>query len=224
MRDGILSDRGIWQAVRNQRRYESLRARSCLSWNNGGLSFVGRLHMAWLKRQPRIHIDNFSPVYTEDGGSLGPNSYDLKLSEKLKIYEFGCLSDTGPNRDSPFLDMRKATNTKEIVIPPDGMVLKPGTLYLGCTVEHTETYNLVAYIDGRSSCGRLGLFTHITAGAADRAFQGRFTLELAVIHPLKVYANTRICQIRFHTIGAGRDYAGRYQHAPTGPVASLLHT
>ena len=38
-----------------------------------------------------------------------------------------------------------------MVIPESGLVLEPNRLYLGRTVERTETHNLVPMIEGRSS-------------------------------------------------------------------------
>jgi dCTP deaminase len=87
-----------------------------------------------------------------DEGRLNPNSYNLSLHDELLVYE------------EVVLDMRKSNRTERIRIPDDGLVLTPNQLYLGRTVERTETHNLVPMIEGRSSIGRLGLFVHVTAG------------------------------------------------------------
>ena len=70
------------------------------------------------------------------------------------------------------LDMRKANRVRRIGIPREGLVLQPNQLYLGRTVERTETHNFVPMIEGRSSIGRLGLFVHVTAGFGDVGFCG----------------------------------------------------
>ena len=54
------------------------------------------------------------------------------------------------------------TGTK-IIIPEEGLLLESNKLYLGRTVEYTETHNLIPMLEGRSSVGRLGLFVHVTA-------------------------------------------------------------
>nr|WP_319586223.1 hypothetical protein [uncultured Desulfobulbus sp.] len=75
---------------------------------------------------------------------LNPNSYNLRLHEKLLVYE------------DAVLDMKKDHATEVIIIPEDGLILETGKLYLGRTVEYTETHNYVPMLEGRSSIGRLG--------------------------------------------------------------------
>jgi dCTP deaminase len=118
--------------------------------------------------------------------------------------------------------MAKDNPTKELIIPPEGIVLEPGHLYLGATVEHTETYNLVPFIEGRSSVARLGLSIHLTAGFGESNFQGTWTLEMTVVYPLRVYAGVELCQIGYSPlVGESTDYKGKYQ-GQTGPKASQL--
>ena len=93
-------------------------------------------------------------------------------------------------------------------------MLTPNQLYLGRTVERTETHNLVPMIEGRSSVGRLGLFVHVTAGFGDVGFSGYWTLEMFAVQPVKIYPGVPICQIFFHQItGDITEYASeKYQH------------
>ena len=123
-----------------------------------------------------------------NSNQLNPNSYNLTLHNELLTYS------------SPNLDMKKNHETETILIPQDGLLLKPGKLYLGRTKEHTKTNNLVPMLEGRSSIGRLGMFVHITAGFGDVGFEGFWTLEIFVVQPLKIYPNVEICQIYFHKI------------------------
>lgn len=119
---------------------------------------------------------------------LNPNSYNLRLYHEMLVYE-----DT-------ILDMKKENKAKSIVIPPDGLVLEPQRLYLGRTLEYTETHNYVPMLEGRSSVGRLGLFIHVTAGFGDAGFRGYWTLEMFCINPIRIYAGVAICQIYYHMI------------------------
>jgi dCTP deaminase len=143
-----------------------------------------------------IGIDPF------DEGRLNPNSYNLTLHRELMVYE------------EVVLDMQKANRVRRILIPDDGLVLAPNQLYLGRTVERTETHNLVPMIEGRSSIGRLGLFVHVTAGFGDVGFCGFWTLEMFAVQPVKIYPNVPICQIFYHEIsGAITEYCSdKYQH------------
>ena len=147
-----------------------------------------------------------------DERALNPNSYNLKLHNELMVY------------DEKILDMRVANKTKLITIPKDGLVLEPGVLYLGRTVEYTETDRLVPMLEGRSSVGRLGLFIHVCAGFGDVGFKGYWTLEIHCIQPIRVYPNVEICQIYYHSIEGGYDryISGKYQNN-TGIQPSLLY-
>ena len=142
-----------------------------------------------------IEIDPF------DEANLNPNSYNLSLHNELMVYE------------EVVLDMAKANRVRRIEIPEQGLVLSPNQLYLGRTIERTVTHNLVPQIEGRSSVGRLGLFVHVTAGFGDVGFAGYWTLEIFAVQPIRIYANTPICQIIFHEIaGQFEKYSSKYQH------------
>ncbi|MEX2114888.1 MAG: dCTP deaminase [Pirellulales bacterium] len=134
--------------------------------------------------------------------NLNPNSYNLTLHNELMVYE------------EVVLDMAKANRVRRITIPPEGLILGPNQLYLGRTVERTETHNFVPMIEGRSSVGRLGLFVHVTAGFGDVGFCGYWTLEMFAVQPVRIYAGVPICQIFYHEIsGAITEYASeKYQH------------
>ena len=143
-----------------------------------------------------IVIDPFDPA------KLNPNSYNLSLHDELMVYE------------EVVLDMRRANRVRRIAIPPEGLVLQPSHLYLGRTVERTETHNLVPMIEGRSSIGRLGLFVHVTAGFGDVGFCGYWTLEMFAVQPVRIYPDVAICQIFYHEIqGPFVEYtSNKYQH------------
>jgi dCTP deaminase len=137
-----------------------------------------------------------------DERQLNPNSYNLRLHNELLVYE------------EIVLDMRRPNRFRRYVIPEDGLVLNPNQLYLGRTVERTETSNLVPMIEGRSSVGRLGLFVHITAGFGDVGFRGFWTLEMFAVQPVRVYPGVPIAQIFYHTVqGTVSDYhSDKYQN------------
>jgi dCTP deaminase len=142
-----------------------------------------------------IKIEPFSPE------ALNPNSYNLTLHDELLVYE------------ELTLDMAKANRFRRIPIPPEGIMLYPNQLYLGRTVERTETHNLVPQIEGRSSVGRLGLFVHVTAGFGDVGFAGYWTLEMFAIQQVRIYAGVPICQIFYHEItGTYDEYCSKYQN------------
>lgn len=119
--------------------------------------------------------------------SLGSNSYDVCISKHLAVY------------DSAELDAKKHNTINHFEIPEEGFVMMPGELYLGSTVEYTETHSHLPILDGKSSVGRLGIDIHATAGIGDIGFCGYWTLELSVAKPVRVYAGMPIGQIIYHT-------------------------
>ncbi len=153
-----------------------------------------------------INIEPFNEA------QLNPNSYNLKLHNELMVYS------------EPILDMKKPNPVEPLTIPEEGLLLETGKLYLGRTIEKTETSKFVPMLEGRSSIGRLGLFIHVTAGFGDIGFNGFWTLEIFCVQPIRIYAGVDICQIFYHTIEGDYDTykGGKYQNN-TGIQASMLY-
>lgn len=155
----------------------------------------------------------FGNIFIQDFDEkrLGPNSYNLRLAPELLIYNEAILDAREPNR------------TEKLVIPEEGMILYPGKLYLARTMERTKTMTYVPMLEGRSSIGRLGMHIHVTAGFGDLGFDGNWTLEIHVIHPVRVYPGMEICQIYFLRPDGAINmlYQGKYQ-GQTDVVASRM--
>ena len=79
-------------------------------------------------------------------------------------------------------------------------------------------------LEGSSCIGRLGLFVHITAGFGDVGFKGYWTLEIFCVQPIRVYPNTEICQIFYHSIeGNYKSYEGGKYQANKDIQTSMLY-
>lgn len=188
----------------------------------------------------RHRVDEGIVVEPYEDSLVGPNSVDLRLGKAMLVYEdlvewrpspkpgAGLLSwEKWIRPDDPInplgrsvLDMRRDNPTRELDISDDGIVLRPGILYLGTTVERIGSNEFVPIVEGRSSVGRLGIHVHVTAGFCETGFFGQITLEIHVVHPVRVYAGAPICQAYFLTpSGSIELYKGRYQDQ-VGPVAS----
>ena len=153
-----------------------------------------------------IHINPF------EESQVNPNSYNLRLHNELLVY------------NDAILDMKKENKTQTLTIPSEGLILEPNQLYLGRTIEYTETNNFVPMLEGRSSIGRLGMFIHVTAGFGDVGFCGYWTLEMFCITPIRIYAGVEICQIYYHTLeGEYERYSSGKYHKNTGIQSSLLY-
>jgi dCTP deaminase len=120
---------------------------------------------------------------------LGTNSYDVHLGKYLAIYRDNVLDVKSNNQVGCFeIDKDK------------GFILQPHILYLGVTEEYTETIKHVPFIEGKSSIGRLGINIHATAGKGDVGFKNHWTLEISVIHPVRIYPFMPIGQLIYFEV------------------------
>ena len=147
---------------------------------------------------------------------LGTNSYDVHLGRYLATYT------------DRVLDAKKHNKVEHILIPDEGYVLDPHTLYLGVTEEYTETHKHVPFLEGKSSTGRLGIDIHATAGKGDVGFCNTWTLEISVAQPVRIYAGMPIGQlIYFHIDGEVENLYhskknAKYTERSIKPVESMM--
>ena len=147
---------------------------------------------------------------------LGTNSYDVHLGRYLAVYR------------SRVLDARQHNEIEEVVIPHEGFVLQPGTLYLGVTEEYTETHAHVPFLEGKSSVGRLGIDIHATAGKGDVGFCNTWTLEISCVQPVRIYAGMPIGQLIYFLVeGDIKNYYNKKNNAKyikrtIKPVESMM--
>lgn len=169
---------------------------------------------------------------------LGTNSYDVHLSDTLRVYKAEYeqvtrqihpdIRSTIVSDEIP-LDVRVPRETVDVPIPEDGYVLKPGELYLASTTEYTESHEHLPILNGKSSLGRLGLSIHVTAGTGDVGFRGHWTMELFVIKPLRIYAGMAIGQLLWFTVNSQPDvpydlkHTAKYGGRDQLPQASKMH-
>lgn len=153
----------------------------------------------------RISITPFA------ASQVNPNSYDFRLGRTISGYVDEVLDAARPN--STWTDL----------VPDEGMVLQPGRIYLGHTVEVMGSVDYVPIIRAKSGVARLGLFIHVTADLIDIGSVNQWTLQLHAVQPVRVYANMLIGQVTFWEVkGEIEHYRGKYA-ASRGPVASLSY-
>ncbi|MCS6957968.1 MAG: dCTP deaminase [Aquificaceae bacterium] len=132
------------------------------------------------------------------------SSVDLTLSGELLFYKSECI------------DIKKPIlTTEKIIIPEEGVLIPPKAFMLATTEEYIKLpEDITAFVEGRSSLGRLGLFIE-NAGWVDAGFEGQITLELynANSAPIRIYRGVRICQIVLARLDqrAEKPYRGKYQ-------------
>lgn len=147
---------------------------------------------------------------------LGTNSYDVHLGKYLACYT---------NRE---LDAKKHNTIEHFEIPKEGFVLQPNTLYLGVTLEYTETHKHVPFLEGKSSTGRLGIDIHATAGKGDVGFCNTWTLEISATQPVRIYAGMPIGQLIYFVVEGDIETMyntkgnAKYKNKTTKPVESMM--
>lgn len=151
-----------------------------------------------------------------DRACLGTNSYDVHLGKNLAVYQ------------DRVLDAKKHNHIKHFEIPQEGFVIEPGTLYLGVTLEYTETHRAVPFLEGKSSVGRLGIDIHATAGKGDVGFCNTWTLEISCTQPVRIYNGMPIGQLIYFTVdGDIENYYhqkrdAKYNQRTVRPVESMM--
>ena len=150
---------------------------------------------------------------------IQPSSVDLRLGDEFIIFPDDIeVIDVLDKNIGKFL--------KKIKIKEDGFIIKPKQFVLATTVEYIKLPKYItAFVEGRSSLGRLGLFIE-NAGWVDAGFEGNITLEFfnANSRSLKIYPNMRICQLVFAKMEepAEKGYRGKY-YKQKGVMASKIY-
>jgi dCTP deaminase len=117
---------------------------------------------------------------------VNPNSYNYRLGPAVKVLE------------RPILDALDAEHhSRDVEIPPDGLVLMPRRVYLGSTLETIGSDRYVPSLIGRSSLGRLGVFLQVSADLGHLGAVHKWTLEIVVAQPIRLYAGMRVGQVSF---------------------------
>lgn len=136
--------------------------------------------------------------------SIQPASVDCHLGRHFLVVE---------DRVTHMIDMETEIPYREY--DGDEIIIPPQSFLLATTEEYIKLPdNLTAFVEGRSSIGRIGLFIQ-NAGWVDPGFEGQITLELfnANSLPIRLRAGRRICQLVFCRMdqAALNPYRGKYQ-------------
>lgn len=139
-----------------------------------------------------------------DKEQIQPASVDVRLGDTFSIVE-----------DSHAGIITLENEIKYKTIKTDTYVLLPWQFVLATTMEYFDLPNdLTAFVEGRSSLGRMGLFIQ-NAGWVDPGFNGEITLELYNANrcAIELKAGHRIGQLVFVKMDntALNPYNGKYQ-------------
>ncbi|MDE7261605.1 MAG: dCTP deaminase [Oscillospiraceae bacterium] len=162
--------------------------------------------------------DGMLKISPLEEGQIQPASVDIRLGNTFSIIE-----------DSPTGIIALDSTIRYKTITSETYVLLPNQFVLATTLEYFELPNdVTAFVEGRSSLGRLGLFIQ-NAGWVDPGFQGEITLELYNANrcAIELRAGRRVGQMVFSRMdgAAMTPYRGKYQgqRGATGSRIFLDH-
>lgn len=136
--------------------------------------------------------------------SIQPASIDCRLGDTFLEIDSSAMSAISMSDEIIYRKVVK-----------DSITIPAHSFILATTIEYIELPdNITAFVEGRSSIGRMGLFIQ-NAGWVDPGFKGKVTLELynANSLPIILEKNRRICQFVFCFMDdhAETPYVGKYQ-------------
>lgn len=146
---------------------------------------------------------------------IQPASVDIRLGDTFSIVD-----------DTPSSVITLENEIKYKTITTDSFLIMPGQFVLATTMEYFELPDdLTAFVEGRSSLGRMGLFIQ-NAGWVDPGFKGEITLELFNANKcaIELKAGRRVGQLVFAKMDdhALNPYNGKYQ-GQTGATGSRVY-
>lgn len=150
-------------------------------------------------------LDDHSLIVTDlEPEQIQPASIDIRIGNTF------CIVEDSP---SGIINLEDEIQYKQITA--EKYTLLPGQFVLATTMEYVELPDdLTAFVEGRSSLGRMGLFIQ-NAGWVDPGFKGEITLELFNANrcAIELCAGRRIGQLVFAKLDekALNPYRGKYQ-------------
>ena len=163
----------------------------------------------------RMRAEGTLGISPLEPAQVQPASVDIRLGNTFSVVE-----DTS----SGIITMEHEIRYK--TIETDTYLLLPGQFVLATTMEYvTLPDNLTAFVEGRSSLGRMGLFIQ-NAGWVDPGFRGEITLELCNANrcAIELRAGRRVGQLVLAEMDAPalHPYSGKYQ-GQTGATGSRVY-
>ncbi len=139
-----------------------------------------------------------------DESQVQCSSLDLRLGDEFVRF-----------KGSGTIDVREGVKDIEKEVVSECIEIGPKEFLLATTVEYIKLPpHITAFVEGRSSLGRLGLFIE-NAGWVDAGFEGQITLELynANSVPIRLYVGMRVCQLVFAKLDRTPEkvYSGKYR-------------
>lgn len=166
---------------------------------------------------------------------IGNATIDVRLGSEFLLFQqrrvAGLFTEPAKMFDRSLAEAEVKGTTSSTYIPiGEAFVLHPGQFVLTSTLEYVVMpKSLMAYVEGRSSWGRLGLIV-ATATMVAPGFRGAITFELvnAGSVPIGLYPGSRIAQLVFHKLDEPEPEVSAYggkeskYKLPIGPEFSKI--
>lgn len=130
---------------------------------------------------------------------LQPASIDVVLDKTITRFNSEEFSSVKPWEEQAGLTYNQDIKSGE------AFILQPDHFILGSTFERVVlSNNILSRFEGKSSLGRIGQATHITAGFIDPGFQGNITVELKNNNelPIELMPGMKIGQLAFERLSS----------------------
>lgn len=147
----------------------------------------------YLKNRDRLVI---TPIVNDS--QIGLGTVDLRLGTKFIVFKNRRIGTIRPAKETA--ESIKKYQEEVTYSIGSNFILQPGQFVLGCTFEFLKLpSDLLGYVLGRSSWGRLGLVIE-TSPIVLPCFCGVLTLELSNLgtSPITLYPGSRIAQLALH--------------------------
>jgi dCTP deaminase len=145
-----------------------------------------------------------------DSRHVEPNSYGFHLGSTILRHR------------EPLLDARVHVETERLELTEAGLVLQPGRAYLCHTLERMGSPHYAATLYANRSTSCIGMWIQMSAPLGHTGAIIPWTLEVTVVHPLRVYPGMLVGKIAFwRPQGARWRYFGKYSGSRTAVESRL---
>lgn len=145
---------------------------------------------------------------------FGPNSVDVTLSPYFLTTKNRSTTEPIDLENIDSRELFEEVYNEKFILYPNCLVLGSVNEKFDCAeplLLNDKTKKFVQHYEGRSTLGRMGIQSHVTAGFGDYGFKGSFTLELINNSPWPIIMKKgmRIGQVYFESlVGETKLYEG----------------
>jgi dCTP deaminase len=155
---------------------------------------------------PDIDLKLCVTPITDFERQISEGTIDIRLGTRFIIFKGRKIETLDPTQKDIEIKIREFQD--KIYIPyGQKFILQPNEFILGGSLEYVKfPCDLLGYVVGRSSWGRLGLIIE-TSPIVHPCFVGILTFEFSNLStaPIALYPGTRIAQIAIHQVDANKN-------------------